>query len=53
MRPARNPRVKATESRDPITGVPIEQSEIPVYMPGTPSGAFVEYVERFVGSLFR
>ena len=45
--------MKATESRDPITGVPIEQSEIPIYLPGTPSGAFVEYVELLFGSLLR
>ena len=53
MRPARNSCVKATESRDSITGVPVEQSEVPIHMPGTPSGAFVEYVERFVATLLR
>ena len=45
--------MKATESRDPITGVPVEQTEIPLYLPGTPSNAFVEYVELFVGTLLR
>lgn len=45
--------MKATESRDPITGVPIEQSEVPFYLPGTPSAAFVEYVELFVWTLLR
>ena len=53
MRPAQSTRVKATESRDPITGVAVEESEVPIYLPATPSAAFVKYVELFVGTLFR
>ena len=45
--------MKATESRDPITNVPIEQSDIPFYLPGTPSASFVEYVELFIAMLLR
>ena len=43
--------MKAIESRDPITGVPVERTEVPVYLPGTPSTEFVEFVELFVRSL--
>ncbi|MFC4436640.1 MULTISPECIES: hypothetical protein [Natrialbaceae] len=45
--------MEETEPRDPITDVPIEQSDLPVYLPGTPTVSFTEYIERFVSMLFR
>ena len=51
MHPARNRRVKQTESRNPVTDVRTDRSEVPIYLPGTPSNAFVEHVERFVRML--
>ena len=45
--------MKPNESRDPITDVRLEQPEIPVYMPGTPTVSFLEYVELGVSMLRR
>lgn len=33
--------------------VPIEQSDPPAYLPGTPTVSFTESVERLISSLFR
>ncbi|NHN49374.1 hypothetical protein G9464_17525 [Halostella sp. JP-L12] len=43
----------ATEPRDSITNVPIQESDVPVYLPGTPTVAFTEYVELFIDELIR
>lgn len=43
----------ATEPRDPITNVPIEQSDPPIYLPGTPTVSFTEYIELFISMLLR
>ncbi|WP_255168563.1 hypothetical protein [Natrononativus amylolyticus] len=42
-----------SETRDPITGVQIEQSDVPLYLPGTPTLSFTTNLERLIGALFR
>ncbi|MFP8888330.1 hypothetical protein ACLI4U_00980 [Natrialbaceae archaeon A-CW2] len=42
-----------TESRDPITNVPIDQEEPEIYLPGTPTVEFTAYLERFIAMLRR
>lgn len=32
---------------------PIRQPDAPVYMPGTPTGSFLEYLELIADALFR
>ncbi|WP_171052371.1 hypothetical protein [Haloterrigena sp. H1] len=41
------------EDSDPITGVPIDDPDVPVYMPGTPTGSFLRFIERAVDMLWR
>ncbi|WP_187432913.1 hypothetical protein [Natronococcus pandeyae] len=41
------------EPRDPITGVPIEQDDPQVYLPGTPTVSFTRYLELAINRLFR
>lgn len=43
--------MKRTESRDPITNVRLEQPDLPVYLPGTPTASFGEYIELFASML--
>ena len=43
----------APEHTDPITGVRLEAPEDPVYMPGTPTASFLEYLELAVAVLRR
>ncbi|WP_459807588.1 hypothetical protein [Halopiger thermotolerans] len=43
----------APESRDPITGVRLERPEPPMYMPGTPTASFLEFLELAVAALRR
>lgn len=45
--------MKATESRDPITNVPIDQSDLPVYLPATPTSSFARYLELLADALLR
>ncbi|MFA9416985.1 hypothetical protein [Natrinema sp. HArc-T2] len=42
-----------SEPRDPITGVPMDDPDVPVYMPGTPTGSFLRFLERAVDMLRR
>ncbi|NUB90685.1 hypothetical protein HT576_06585 [Haloterrigena sp. SYSU A121-1] len=43
----------ATDPRDPITDVRLEEPDLPVYLPGTPTVSFTEYVELAIDSLRR
>ncbi|MFC6764889.1 hypothetical protein [Natrinema soli] len=43
--------MKRTENRDPITNVRLEQPDLPVYMPGTPTASFMEYIELVANML--
>ncbi|WP_186336509.1 hypothetical protein [Natrarchaeobaculum aegyptiacum] len=40
-------------SRDPITGVSLEDDDVPIYLPGTPTLSFVRYIERAISMLRR
>ncbi|MFB1062699.1 hypothetical protein [Natrinema sp. H-ect4] len=43
--------MKRTEYRDPITNVRLEQPDLPIYMPGTPTPSFIEYIELLASML--
>lgn len=45
--------MEETESSDPIADVPIEQPDLDVYLPGTPTVSFTEYIELLVSMLLR
>ncbi|MFP9193145.1 hypothetical protein [Natronosalvus vescus] len=45
--------METNEPRDPITNVPVEQSEPELYLPGTPTVSFTRYVELAISKLFR
>lgn len=53
MLPAQNLGMEDYEPRDPITNVPVEQSEPDLYLPGTPTASFTRYLELAVSKLFR
>lgn len=42
-----------SHSTDPITGVPTEDDDVPVYLPGTPTLSFVRSIERAISMLRR
>ena len=41
------------EPKDPITSVPTEQADPPLYLPGTPTVSFTRYLELAISGLFR
>ncbi|ADD04178.1 uncharacterized protein Nmag_0591 [Natrialba magadii ATCC 43099] len=41
------------ERRDPITNVPIDDGDVPVYLPGTPTLSFVRTIERVIDMVRR
>jgi hypothetical protein len=45
--------MEETEPSDPVGDVRIDQSDPALYLPGTPTVSFTEYVESFIDTLRR